>query len=39
MKCLGANATARASVHVYNDADDLPPLIEGIEAARSFFAR
>lgn len=39
MKCLGANATARASVHVYNDADDLPPLVEGIEAARSFFAR
>jgi cysteine desulfurase / selenocysteine lyase len=39
MRCLGVNATARASVYVYNDADDLPPLVEGIEAARSFFAR
>jgi cysteine desulfurase / selenocysteine lyase len=39
MRCLGANATARASVYLYNDEDDLPPLVEGIEAARSFFAR
>jgi cysteine desulfurase / selenocysteine lyase len=39
MRCLGANATARASAYVYNDADDLPPLVAGIEAARDFFAR
>jgi cysteine desulfurase / selenocysteine lyase len=39
MRCLGVNATARASVYLYNDADDLPPLVEGIVAARSFFAR
>jgi cysteine desulfurase / selenocysteine lyase len=39
MRCLGANATARASAYVYNDADDLPPLVAGIEAARAFFAR
>jgi cysteine desulfurase / selenocysteine lyase len=36
---LGVNATARASLYLYNDADDLAPLIEGIEAARSFFRR
>lgn len=39
MRCLGTNATARASAYVYNDADDLPPLVAGIEAARAFFAR
>jgi cysteine desulfurase/selenocysteine lyase len=39
MRELGVNATARASVYVYNDTDDLPPLIEGLEAAKSFFAR
>jgi cysteine desulfurase / selenocysteine lyase len=39
MRHLGVNATARASLYLYNDEDDLAPLIEGIEAARSFFAR
>jgi cysteine desulfurase / selenocysteine lyase len=39
MRTLGVNATARASVYVYNDADDLEPLIDGLQAARSFFAR
>ena len=39
MRCLGVNATTRASVYVYNDEDDLPPLVEGIRAAQSFFAR
>ncbi len=39
MRSLGVNATVRASVYVYNDADDLPPLIDGIEAAQAFFAR
>ena len=39
MKQLGVVATARASVYLYNDVDDLDPLVEGIEAARSFFRR
>ena len=39
MRCLGLNATARASVYIYNDEDDLAPLVEGIEAAKTFFAR
>ena len=39
MRILGLNATARASGYVYNDLDDLEPLVDGIEAARSFFAR
>ncbi len=39
MRELGVNATARASVHVYNDDDDIEPLIDGITAARDFFAR
>jgi selenocysteine lyase/cysteine desulfurase len=29
----------RASVHVYNDVDDIAPLVEGLEAARAFFKR
>jgi cysteine desulfurase / selenocysteine lyase len=39
MRCLGVAATTRASVYVYNDADDIEPLIEGVVEARSFFAR
>lgn len=39
MRCLGVTATTRASAYVYNDHDDLAPLIEGVQAARSFFAR
>jgi cysteine desulfurase/selenocysteine lyase len=39
MRHLGVVATARASLYLYNDEDDLPPLVEGIEAARSFFTR
>jgi cysteine desulfurase / selenocysteine lyase len=39
MRTLGLNATARASVYVYNDEDELVPLVDGLEAARSFFAR
>jgi selenocysteine lyase/cysteine desulfurase len=36
----GSNATARASVHVYNDVDDIEPLVEGIlEPPSAFFAR
>jgi cysteine desulfurase/selenocysteine lyase len=39
MRCLGVNATVRASTYVYNDVDDLAPLVEGLEAAATFFAR
>ena len=39
MRCLGEVATVRASVHVYNDEDDLEPLVDGLNAARDFFAR
>jgi cysteine desulfurase / selenocysteine lyase len=39
MRHLGVVATARASLYLYNDEDDLAPLVEGIGAARSFFAR
>ena len=39
MRHLGVNSTARASVYLYNDLDDLPPLLEGLERAASFFAR
>ena len=39
MRWLGVNATARASLYVYHDVDDLAPLLDGIAAARSFFAR
>ncbi|MFW6009809.1 MAG: aminotransferase class V-fold PLP-dependent enzyme [Actinomycetota bacterium] len=39
MRRLGVTATTRASVYVYNDHDDLAPLVEGIEAAKAFFAR
>jgi cysteine desulfurase / selenocysteine lyase len=39
MRHLGVVATARASLYLYNDDDDLAPLVEGIEAARTFFAR
>jgi cysteine desulfurase / selenocysteine lyase len=39
MRWLGVNATARASLYLYNDEDDLGPLLAGIEEARSFFAR
>jgi cysteine desulfurase/selenocysteine lyase len=39
MRALGVNATARASFYLYNDTDDISPLIRGIERARDFFAR
>ena len=38
MRELGINATVRASLHVYNDADDLEPLLDGLAAARAMFA-
>ncbi len=39
MRALGVNATARASFYLYNDVDDIAPLVRGIERARDFFAR
>ena len=38
MRELGVNATVRASLHVYNDEDDLAPLLDGLAAARAMFA-
>jgi cysteine desulfurase/selenocysteine lyase len=38
MREMGVNATVRASLHVYNDEDDLEPLLEGLSAARRMFA-
>ena len=38
MQALGVNATARASVYVYNDTDDVDALGDAIEAASDFFA-
>ena len=39
MRELDVNATVRASSYVYNDHDDLPPLIEGLRESVRFFAR
>ena len=39
LRHLGLSSTARASLYVYNDVDDLEPLLDGIRHARSFFAR
>ncbi|TVR24957.1 MAG: aminotransferase class V-fold PLP-dependent enzyme [Nitriliruptor sp.] len=39
MRCLDVAATTRASSYVYNDVDDLEPLVDGLEAAAAFFAR
>ena len=38
MRQLGVNATARASLYVYNDTDDVDALGDAIEAAGDFFA-
>ena len=38
MRVLGVGSTARMSAHLYNDADDVAALVEGIAAARSFMA-
>ena len=37
MKVLGVGATARASVYVYNDTDDIDRLAEALGAASDFF--
>ena len=38
MRQLGVNATARASLYVYNDTDDIDALADAIAAAGDFFA-
>jgi cysteine desulfurase/selenocysteine lyase len=38
MRELGVNATIRVSLHVYNDEDDLEPLLDGLAFARRMFA-
>ena len=38
MSALGVPATARASFYVYNDEADADALVEGLVAARDFFA-
>ncbi len=38
MKALGVNATARASLYVYNDTDDIDALGDAIQAASDFFS-
>jgi len=38
MRALGTNATARASLYVYNDTDDIDALGDALEAAGDFFA-
>jgi cysteine desulfurase/selenocysteine lyase len=37
MRCLGVGATARASVGVYNETDDVDVLIEALVAGREVF--
>jgi cysteine desulfurase/selenocysteine lyase len=37
MRCLGVNATARASFYIYNDRSDVDILADALEAARKFF--
>ena len=39
MRCLGITASTRASGYLYNDTDDLEPLVDGLGAAAAFFAR
>lgn len=38
MRELGVNATARASLYVYNDTDDIDALADAIDAAGDFFS-
>jgi len=38
MRRLGVGATARASLYVYNDTDDVDALADALDATRDFFA-
>jgi cysteine desulfurase/selenocysteine lyase len=37
MQHLGLNATVRASLYLYNDVDDIEPLVDGLQHAIDFF--
>lgn len=37
MRVLGVNATARASLYVYNDTDDVEALVNGLDHTADFF--
>ncbi|MEO6571233.1 MAG: SufS family cysteine desulfurase [Ilumatobacteraceae bacterium] len=37
MRILGANATARASLYLYNDRSDVDALVEGLDGASDIF--
>ena len=37
MRCLGVNATARASFGLYNDESDVDALADALDAAGAFF--
>jgi cysteine desulfurase/selenocysteine lyase len=37
MRLLGANATVRASMYVYNDRSDVDALVEGLDGASDIF--
>ena len=37
MRVLGVNATARASLYVYNDTDDVEELVEALDHTADFF--
>ena len=36
-RVLGVNATARASLYVYNDTDDVEALVDALEHTADFF--
>ena len=38
MRHLGVGATARASLYLYNDADDVDALADALDDAADFFA-
>jgi cysteine desulfurase/selenocysteine lyase len=38
MRILGANATARASLYIYNDQSDIDALAHALEGAQNIFA-
>jgi len=38
MRHLGVGATARASLYLYNDVDDIGALADGLDHAADFFA-
>ena len=37
MQALDVNATVRVSTYLYNDVDDIEPLVDGLRHAIDFF--